>query len=430
LESTLYKRFVHTIETLGPWPKLPILGVAVSGGPDSLALLLLAHQWAQEQGGKAICLHVDHRLRSTSPEEATQLQAFCQQHNIPCHILVWNHGAISHNIQEKARNARYSLLLKQCATLGVLHLLTAHHQNDQQETIHMRALHKSGPRGLAGIQPITWSPAARILRPLLEYTKEDLLEVVQNLPYLQDPSNLNDQFARVRIRKELASQSPVLMQQGIADHQKAQGQRTQSEQEAWQYLANHAVSHPQGFASLNNPHPFKPPLMALAFLLQYVRGKSYLPDQPALATLEATLSENPSKAFTIHTCTVWISQGKWLFAREYRKPLRTPIRSSESFYWDNRFLVDLIPQNPLYLGLELGMLGKNGWQQVLAQGPVNTSLPWRVLECLPAFWLKDRVIGVPHLGINLTPNVCKDPLPRLRFMAHYDMLRFETTEKE
>jgi tRNA(Ile)-lysidine synthase len=426
----MYNRFARTLETLGPWPKHPVLGVAVSGGPDSLALLVLAHQWAQVQGGKAVCLHVDHRLRSTSPEEAMQLKAFCQERDIPCHILVWEHGPISHNIQEKARHARYNLLLKHCTNLGIVHLLTGHHQNDQQETIHMRALRKSGPRGLAGIQPITWTPFARILRPLLDYTKEELLGIVQNLPYLQDPSNLNDQYTRVRIRKALSSQAPDLIQQGIMHHQKAQAQRIQNEQEAWQYLAKNAILEPQGFASLKQTQPFNPPTMALAFLLQYVSGKSYLPDLTALATLEVALSANPSKTFTIHTCTIWNTQGKWFFAREHRKPLRAPIKSVEPFYWDHRFLVDLIPQNALYSGLELGMLGKNGWQQVLTQGPVNTSLPWRVLECLPAFWLKDRVIGVPHLGVNVVPQLGKDPLPRLRFISHYDMLRFATTEKE
>ena len=426
----MYKRFARTIESLGPWPKSPLLGVAVSGGPDSLALLLLAHQWSQAQGGKAVCLHVDHRLRGSSPAEAMQLQTFCQERHIPCHILVWEHGPITHKIQEKARHARYNLLLKHCETLGILHLLTGHHQNDQQETIHMRALRKSGPRGLAGIQPITWTPFARILRPLLAYTKEELVGVVKNLPYLQDPSNLNDTFTRVRIRKALASQSSDQIQQGSADHKKAQAQRIQSEQEAWQYLAAHAILHPQGFASLRHTTPFNPPPMALAFLLQYVSGKAYLPVSNALENLQINLSANPTKAFTIHTCTVWSTQGEWLFAREHRKPLRAPIKPAESFYWDNRFLVDLITQNPLYSGLELGMLGKNGWQQVLTQGLVSTPFPWRVLECLPAFWLKDRVIGLPHLGINTTPQLGKHPLPRLRFIPHYDMLRFATTEKE
>lgn len=417
------------MEAFGPW-SAPTLGIAVSGGPDSLALLLLAHQWAQAHHGKVIALHVDHRLRSTSQEEAKNLQQFCQQYKIPCHVLVWEHGPIKSKIQQSARNARYQLLLKQCEALGILYLLTAHHQNDQLETVQMRAMRKSGPRGLAGIQAITWTPIVKILRPLLDFSKEALLEYVKDLPYLQDPSNLNDKFTRVRIRKDLETLPLEMLQRHIREYKKLQTWRTQEEAQIWHYLATNAILHPWGFAELRNTQQSLPPLMAIAFLLQYVSGKSYLPDQHSLKKLSSSMPYNSSKAFTVHTCTVWNKDEKWYFAREQRRPLRTKIKSPESFYWDHRFLVDLIPQKPLYLGLELGMLGKKGRQQLCQRDIENIFIPWRILESLPAFWVKDSVVSIPHLGINLSPNVCKDTFPRLRFVPHYDILRFEPTEQE
>lgn len=408
---------------MGPWSK-PTLAVAVSGGPDSLALLLLAQEWAQEHGGNVVALHVDHRLRTTSQAEAQHVQEFCQQHHISCHILVWHHGDVSSKIQQMARHARYSLLLKQCATLGILYLLTAHHRNDQLETIQMRSLRKSGPRGLAGIQAITWTPTVKILRPLLDWPKSELLDHVKDLPYIQDPSNQNDAFTRVRIRKALDNLTVPDLEQRIQEHAHMQVQRTQAEQEAWDYLAAHAILHPWGFATLNNVQE-PPPPMATGLILQYVSGRPYLPDAQALKKLMSVLGNGSSKAFTIHSCTAWRQGNVWYFTREHRRPLRTKVTSVASFYWDHRFLVDLIPQNALYLGLELGMLGKKGRQKV-CQLDGKVSAPWRILESLPAFWIEDTLASVPHLGIDLVPNV----FPRLRFMPQYDILRFETTEQE
>ena len=415
------------MEALNVRPSCKI-GIAVSGGPDSLCLLLLAHQWAKAEGGKVIALHVNHGLRHTAQIEAQELQKFCQKRDIPCHILAWEHEEITTGIQQRARNARYELLLKKCESLGLLYLLTAHHQNDQLETIHMRTLRKSGPRGLAGIQAITWTPFAKILRPLLHISKAELIDYLKDTPYLQDPSNLNEQFTRVRIRKELQILSTEALHERLDTHQKRQCQRIAEEKESWLFLADHAVLSPWGYASLQAPSTA--PLRTIALLLQYVSGKLYAPNQDALQRLVSNLLSNPSKAFTMHTCTVWCKDGQWYFVRESRHSLHTELRSSKYFYWDHRFLVGFITKKHLYLTLELGILGREGRRQVCHRYPEYASTHWRILESLPAYWSKGVLMGVPHLGINLAPHTDTKSFPGLRFVPHYDILKFEPTERK
>src|SRR5579872_5416214 len=130
------------------------LAIAVSGGPDSLALALLAHQWATSHGGKAIALTVDHRLREGSTAEAQQVHTWLTTIGLEHHILTWVGEKPQVAIQATAREARYRLLQTWCQERGIQALLTAHHAQDQLETFLIRLSKGSGLKGLAGIQGI------------------------------------------------------------------------------------------------------------------------------------------------------------------------------------------------------------------------------------------------------------------------------------
>jgi tRNA(Ile)-lysidine synthase len=180
--------------------------VAVSGGADSLALALLARCYANNHGLQMTALTVDHGLRSNSADEAQWVQDLLSSRGISHETLVWSHDAIPHTkIQEEARNARYDLLGQWCQANGVGALLTAHHQDDQIETFFMRLAHRSGLKGLSVMRAVRTMSFGTLVRPLLSVPKDRLIATVNafECEWCEDPSNINDAFERVRLRKTL-----------------------------------------------------------------------------------------------------------------------------------------------------------------------------------------------------------------------------------
>ncbi len=179
------------------------LGVAVSGGPDSLALLLLA---AVAMPGRIEAATVDHRLRAESAGEAADVAQLCARLGVPHRILEVD--VAPGNIQAEARAARYAALSGWIDERRLGALATAHHADDQAETLLLRLNRASGVAGLAGTRARGVVPQTKIplLRPLLEWRRGELVEIVKQagVRAAQDPSNLDDRFDRVRLRKALA----------------------------------------------------------------------------------------------------------------------------------------------------------------------------------------------------------------------------------
>ena len=187
-----------------PFEARPMVAVAVSGGRDSMALAVLANDWARARAGAVVALIVDHRLRPEAAAEAGTTAARLSVLGIATEVLVWSHAKPSSRIQEMARTARYRLLFDACRRRGILHLLVAHHAGDQSETIVMRAARASGPDGLAGMAAQVEHRAARLLRPLLEVPRERLAATLlaRGVAWTDDPSNEDRRFERVRVRQD------------------------------------------------------------------------------------------------------------------------------------------------------------------------------------------------------------------------------------
>ncbi|MDP9056044.1 MAG: tRNA lysidine(34) synthetase TilS [Pseudomonadota bacterium] len=179
------------------------LGLAVSGGPDSLALLLLAH--AARPNGVAAAT-VDHGLRTGSAAEAAEVARVCARLDVPHAIL--HVDIASGNVQAEARHARYAALSEWMTQNGLDALATAHHADDQAETLLMRLNRASGVAGLAGVRERGRVPGADqlLLRPLLGWRRDELHGVVTaaGLVPADDPSNGDDRFDRARLRQALA----------------------------------------------------------------------------------------------------------------------------------------------------------------------------------------------------------------------------------
>jgi tRNA(Ile)-lysidine synthase len=183
-------------------------GVAVSGGPDSLALLLLA---ASARPGEFEAATVDHGLRPESGAEAEMVANLCEEMDVPHAILAieWDLPPAS-AIQEQARAVRYGALAAWMHQRGLGALLTAHHLDDQAETLVMRLNRGSGVRGLAGMRrksKVPGYPDFSLLRPLLSWRRAELERVCSeaDVEPVADPSNLDERFERIRIRQALAA---------------------------------------------------------------------------------------------------------------------------------------------------------------------------------------------------------------------------------
>ena len=189
------------------------IAVAVSGGPDSLALAYLAKCYSIKHKIKVKYFIVDHKLRKESSLEAETVKSILNKIDINCKILKWNGKKPSKNIQAEARDKRYSLLANECQKNNINYLLLGHHINDLFENFFIRLVRGSGLKGLISFSKnIKYKDKSlNILRPLLDIEKNDLIKISNKVFnfYVKDPSNINKDYKRTRVRnllKELAKE--------------------------------------------------------------------------------------------------------------------------------------------------------------------------------------------------------------------------------
>jgi tRNA(Ile)-lysidine synthase len=185
------------------------LAVAVSGGPDSLALAYLAKCYSLKNKIKVKYYLVNHRLRKESSTEAEVVRKFLKKIDIKCKILDWNGKKPLKNIQAIARDKRYSLLANECKKNDIKYLLLGHHLNDLYENFLIRIVRGSGLNGLVSFGNNTKyrDQNLNILRPLLNLEKKDLIHISKEVFdfFVKDPSNINTDYKRTRIRNLLHS---------------------------------------------------------------------------------------------------------------------------------------------------------------------------------------------------------------------------------
>jgi tRNA(Ile)-lysidine synthase len=219
---------------LAHWPALVL---AVSGGPDSTALLVLAARWRAQmrRGPRLLAVTVDHRLRPESAKEARAVQRLAEKLGIAHRIVRWWGSKPAAGLQAEARAARYALLAAAARKAGARHIVTAHTLDDQAETIFFRLARGSGLTGLAGMARVSLLPCCRVgggqgprgkvhrarrtggeielVRPFLAISKARLIATLEaaKIPFAEDPSNTDPRFTRARLRKVM----PLLAAEGL-----------------------------------------------------------------------------------------------------------------------------------------------------------------------------------------------------------------------
>jgi tRNA(Ile)-lysidine synthase len=192
-----------------PYAAAPALVLAVSGGPDSMALLHLAAQWrkARRRGPVLIAVTVDHGLRRDSPAEARDVKRVAQSLGVAHVTKRWRGDKPATGLPAAARAARYALLVDAARAAQATHILTAHTQDDQAETVLMRLLRGSGVTGLAGMAETTPLGSVVLARPFLVLPKARLIATLAraHLRYASDPTNADPTYLRPRLRALLPS---------------------------------------------------------------------------------------------------------------------------------------------------------------------------------------------------------------------------------
>jgi tRNA(Ile)-lysidine synthase len=244
LPEALVARFGEALERL--WPEGGRLGLAVSGGPDSLAMLVLAEAAIPGQFEVAA---VDHGLRPESAGECAAVAALCVGRGIDCTVLAVT--VASGNLQAKARAARYAALGEWAERRGFSAIATAHHADDQAETLLMRLNRGSGLAGLTGVRETRFMPGSSVslIRPLLSFRRHELADLVAaaGIEPVHDPSNLDERFARARIRRALAELDwidPVALARSASLLGEAQQAIEATAEEEW---ANGVAAEGEGF---------------------------------------------------------------------------------------------------------------------------------------------------------------------------------------
>jgi tRNA(Ile)-lysidine synthase len=191
-------------ELFAPFAQAAGLLLAVSGGPDSTALLMMAARWAAKAGRPRVeVATVDHAMRAGSDAEAEAVAALSQRLGLTHHRLEWRGPKPRSRIQERAREARYQLLGARAREIGADVLVTAHHADDQAETVLFRLVRGSGIGGLRGMEDAAMKGNLTLARPLLGLRKAELVAFCEanGEAYARDPSNVDPRFARTHLRR-------------------------------------------------------------------------------------------------------------------------------------------------------------------------------------------------------------------------------------
>ena len=199
------KEFITTIEKKYTFEKNPYVAVAVSGGPDSMSLLFLMNAFIKYKKGNLIALIVDHSIRHNSKKEAKNVSSYLNKHNINSQILFVEKHKVKKKNMNEARKNRYNLLTNFCLQNKILHLFIAHQKNDNLETFLNRKIAGSDFYGLKSMSEFSIYNKICILRPLLNLSKEKLLDYNKRnkIEYINDPSNINLDYTRPTIRSFL-----------------------------------------------------------------------------------------------------------------------------------------------------------------------------------------------------------------------------------
>lgn len=371
-----------------------VLGVAVSGGSDSLALLMLLHDWSRAGGPELHAVTVDHGLRPEAAAEARRVADFCAGLGIGHDTLHWQGWDGHGNLPDRARRARYELMADWATEKGIFRVALGHTADDQAETFLMRLAREAGVDGLAAMMPERREGSVVFDRPALGITREALRDVLRDrgVDWIDDPTNDDPHYERARARRALAALAPLgITAPGLATV--ARHLADVRETLYWHvWLAARdivAVDRGDlliardGFLDLNEEIARR----LLQEALKWVSGADYPPRGRAVTRLMEVVRQGVG--MTLHGCLVAVEHEQIRVSREYKAV--AALHGAPGALWDGRWVVT----GPAQPGDVVAALGPEGLARCSVAEP---GLPSASLMAGPAVWRGGELLAAPLTG--------------------------------
>ena len=378
-----------------PDPPDPI-GVAVSGGSDSLALLTLLKDW-RDAGGPQVCaVTVDHRLRPEAADEAAQVARQCQSWDIPHDTLHWTGWDGQGNLADQARRARYRLMAQWAVQRGVQVIALGHTADDQAETFLMRLTREAGLDGLSAMAERWQQDGVSFARPVLGVTREELRDVLRarGLVWADDPSNADPAYARVRARQVLATLAPLDIDGATLAHvARNLGEARAALNAVVARAAQEVAQIEHGDVLLRRAaliaHPPEIARRLVQAALMWISGADYPPRGAAMTRLMHDIADGQSP--TLHGCRLITRTDSLRITRE--EAAVAGIRVPAGDVWDGRWHLT----GPDMEGITIAALGEAALG--LCPDRQETGLPAASLCASPAAWRGETLVAAPLAGL-------------------------------
>ncbi len=395
--------------------KLPQrLGVAVSGGSDSLALLVLLHEICAKDGPELFAVTVDHGLRAESAAEAAQVARICAGLNVAHDTLNWTGWGGQGNLPDQARRARYALMADWAQDRDINDIALGHTADDQAETFLMRLGREAGVDGLSAMACSWQAGGTTFHRPLLQAHRKALKDILREKghEWIADPSNQDAAYARVRARQALAVLEPLgITTAGLASvarhmsdvRQTLYSYVLQAAKDLVRLQAGDLLIDRVGFNAL--PREISRRLMQAA--LRWVSGADYAPRGRAMKILMQAIAEG--RDMSLSGCLIMLADDQIRVTREYNAVV--DLRCAGDEEWDGRW--QAVGLNDA--ATTIAALGDAGLK--LCPDWRETGLPRASLLASPALWQGDELLAAPVAGAG----------QGMEIVLKYDLDHFFTT---
>lgn len=381
----------------GQDPAPATIGLAVSGGSDSLAMLHLMAQVAPQAGWALRAVTVDHRLRPEAAEEAAWVGRICAGLGVPHEVLVWDHGAITGNLMEEASRARYRLMADWARDGGIGLVTVAHTADDQAETFLMGLARTAGLDGLSGMRPSWQEAGVTFRRPFLRESRAGLRAYLagRGLDWIEDPSNDNLRRTRAKARRALRALAPLglgadRLAAVVENLAAAQGLVQRAVAQAGLGVTEAAGSLRFAAADLAGWEPEIRRRLVLA-MIGWIARAPHAPRAAKLAALQDALLQGRD-ATLAGVRFRW--QGAICSVSREARALGGPVPAGQ--VWDGRWIVEGAG--------EVRALGAAGLRQ--CPDWRATGLSRQVLEVSPGLWQGQDLIAAPCAGFGRAPATC------------------------
>ncbi len=378
------------------------IALAVSGGRDSMALMYLVYRWKAHLALniEIEVLTVNHNLRKAAEDECGFVQKIAKNYGFKHKVLIWEHEHVETSIQEKARKARYQLMLDYVREENIDTILTAHTSDDNIETFIMRLAKGSGLNGLKSINEIRHEDRIQIQRPLLSLSRSLTTEILRSTgnEWVDDPTNDDERFERVKIRNNISLLSSFNIS---SDNLTKTIQRLARAHESISFFTN-LVSEELvelselGHANVNfdklRYYPKEIILRVFAKALTDVNGGNV-----SLSSLEAVFAEliKTERSKTLNGCQIIPQKNKYVIVRENRGISPVEIKINERISWDGRF--DVYLKSCDKTNIVIDQIGNADDLRKMIDGTAFQSVPNYVLRTLPGGFIKDKLVLLPNI---------------------------------